>query len=92
MTERLTSADSIEAWRAAAARADNPATWRVGDELRARDGGSVGWVRSQGRDAVLIESHAFRVGAAIAPRWVSHHDAARDWRRCGGPTPDDIDD
>lgn len=87
---KLTSESPLEAWREAAANAEHPATWRVGDELRGPYC-VVGWVRSQGRDAVLIESTAFRVGAAIAPRWVSHHEAAREWRRYGRG-PDDIND
>ena len=83
MTERLTSTDPIEAWRKAAERADNPATWKAGDELRGRDY-ARGWVREQGRTAVLIEHGRSR-------EWVTHHDAAREWRRYGY-CPDDADD
>lgn len=88
MTERLTSADPIEAWRRAAERAENPATWRVGEELRGR-GSVVGFVREQGRVAVLI--HCPTAWGRDTPRWVSHHTAAREWRRYG-VGPDDIDD
>ena len=73
MTERLTSADPIEAWRKAAERTENPANWRVGDELRGRAHWR-GWVREQGRTAVLIEHGRSR-------EWVTHHAAAREWRR-----------
>lgn len=84
MTERLTSADPIEAWRKAAREADNPANWRVGDELRGRTY-AHGWVREQGRTAVLIECGQLR-------EWVTHHAAAREWRRYGPGCPDDIED
>lgn len=79
MTERLTSADPIEAWRKAAREADNPAEWRVGDELRGPKG-VVGWVREQGRTAVLIERADGARSLRTSLAWVAHHDAARDWR------------
>lgn len=87
MTERLTSADPIEAWRKAAAKADNPATWKVGDELRGR-AYARGWVREQGRTAVLIE---WASASVRKHEWVTHHAAAREWRRYGPGCPDDIE-
>lgn len=80
----LSSASPLDAWRQAAREADSPAEWRVGDELRG-PGSVVGWVREQGRTAVLIERADGARSRRMSLAWVSHHDAAREWRRPDGP-------
>lgn len=78
MTERLTSADPIEAWRARREALEGPASWPVGATLRHRhEDGVTGRVVAQGLGRVTVLISDTEWGPSEAD--MAHEFAKREW-------------